>query len=171
MEVEELKTAIEVIKQVEKKTGKKILVPKGLKYCTSVIAQQAEHLQSKKYIDDAIQKQFQSLEDKLFQKLDSMNLGIAPSQVDEETKLTESPMTKKRLKWNSHPKQINKKPTWKKETESDEITVLQCSNGHMLTIFSDTEGQRVAHIDDEENQVVTDSDIATLKEQIEAMPE
>ncbi len=158
-DIEQIKSAIEILQKIENSRDIKIFNPKGLKYCQQLVTKYDSQMKMMNAIDERINKRLDMFEEKIIAFLNTI-LKTQGKGNAEDVKEIEK-----------HIETINGngKPTWTKDMDTPEMTELLCSNGHRIVILRDPEGQMTASVDGGANKPLTDSDIPKLKAKVESM--
>ncbi len=164
VDIEKIEQYINFLKQVESKTNKKIFHPKGLKYYEDIIASGKSQLKMKRYIDESvaknIEKQFNVLEERLLSKIGNVQVpafkDLTPQEKQEVVEKVEEV--------------VDDLSDWIETEKTSEKTTMKHVNGHYISIFSSTDGQKIASVDGKENVEISNTeDLEKLKQKVEQM--
>lgn len=186
MDVKKLETAYEIIKTIEKQQNQKMFTKKAETTIQEIIVKEKKRTQLLDLVDERISKQFSTFKTELVQEIARINqqVNLIPPMTHKEiinptvqrTDTTkdigthiDTVLKKNEHKVEEKPAVIKSEFTWKNIKDTDEITRLNCSNEHSITLTKTPEGDLLARIDNGTNKKVNQQGISDMKKLVEQL--
>ncbi len=160
-ELEEVKNAIQICVNFEKKQEIKIINPKGRAAFVQMWNQYEKQNRVKNFVKDTVRDELKPMQNVLTAiaeklEIDVFAVSVNPEKVEEAEDAIDNGKIKQ--------------TEWKRITKSDELNVYQYKN-HVINVIVDATGKKMANIDDGQYvKIKTNEDLEKLKKQVEDMP-
>lgn len=165
-EAKKIRESIKLLQALETKHKAKLLIPRSVDSLLEALKPIEKRNELQQYIEASVNREIQPVRD----QLDAI-LSVLQQKPIKSGTIKFAPATKEK----DIEKEVDKKleqvsgKQWDKVDESAEVVVMKYGE-HLLTIYADSQGNRMANIDNGRNIAIkSESDIAAMKKQVEGM--
>lgn len=166
-EAKKIRESIKLLQSLEAKYKARLLIPRSVKSLLEALKPVEKKNELQQYIEASVNREIQPVRE----QLDAI-LSVLQQKPIKSGTMKFAPETKEKNIETEVDKKLEQKKSdkqWEKVEESAEVAVFKYGE-HLLTVYADSEGNRMANIDNGKNVAIRhDSDIANMKKQIEGM--